>query len=128
MASTVGVSDISLQRPTTTNTAIATMHHGCRRQKFPPSAPHEALRSALTSPLNKRRLAKQAGIILWGVEGACGPQNAPMLWQCIIAGTKERFKDHTHTQTSKKLYPLAWGVVTYPFDKLARGARPHVVH
>ncbi len=39
-----------------------------------------------------------------------GPQNTPMLWQYIIAGTKGRFKGHTHPQQSKKLYPLASGL------------------
>ncbi len=32
------------------------------------------------------------------VEGVYGPQNTPMLWQCIIAGTKEHFEGHTHPQ------------------------------
>jgi hypothetical protein len=41
---TVSLSDVSLQLPTSTNTTIA---NDCRRrQKWPPSAPHEALRSA----------------------------------------------------------------------------------
>jgi hypothetical protein len=54
------------------------------------------------------------------------PQNTPMLWQCIIAGTKERFKGHTHPQPPPKIYPLARGVVIHPLNASARGARPHV--
>jgi hypothetical protein len=52
--------------------------------------------------------------------------NTPMLWQCIIAGTKKHFKGHTYPQQPKKVYPLAWGVVAHPIDALARSARPHV--
>jgi hypothetical protein len=37
-------------------------------------------------------------IIFGAVEGVYGPQNTPMLWQCIFAGTKERFEFNTHPQ------------------------------
>ncbi len=33
-----------------------------------------------------------------------------MLWQLIIAGTKECFEGHTHPQQPKKLYPLLGGL------------------
>jgi hypothetical protein len=49
-----------------------------------------------------------------------------MLWQCIIAGTKEHFEGHKHPQPPHKIHPQAWGVVTHPFKALARSARPHV--
>ncbi len=42
----MGPSDVNLQWTTLTNTTIA--DHGRRWQKWPPSAPHEALRTALT--------------------------------------------------------------------------------
>jgi hypothetical protein len=52
---------------------------------------------------------KQAGINLGAVEGVYGPQNTPMLWQFIIAGTKERFEGHTHPQPPPKIHLLARG-------------------
>jgi hypothetical protein len=35
---------------------------------------------------------KQVDILFGAIEGVYGPQNTPMLWQFIIAGTKERFE------------------------------------
>jgi hypothetical protein len=49
-----------------------------------------------------------------------------MLWPCFIAGTKDRFDGHTHPQQPKKLYPLAWGVVTHPFNAFALSAKPYL--
>jgi hypothetical protein len=49
-----------------------------------------------------------------------------MLWQFIIAGTKEPFEGHTHPQTLPKIHPQAWGVVIHPFEALAWSARPHM--
>ena len=84
---------MSLQLPTLTNTTIA--NHGCRRQKWPPSASHEALRSTPMCQMDGQQPPKQANIILGAVEGVYGPQNTPILWQCIIARTMERFEGHT---------------------------------
>ncbi len=75
---TVGRSDISLQRPISTNTTIA--DHDCCRQKWPPSAPHEALHSTPTQRMDGRQPPKLVDVIFWGVEGVYGPQNTPMLW------------------------------------------------
>ncbi len=50
--SQVGRSEVRLQRPTSTNTTIA--DHSRRRRKWPPSAPHEALRSAPTRRMDGR--------------------------------------------------------------------------
>jgi hypothetical protein len=105
---TVGLSDVSLQWQTTTNTTTA--NHGRRWWKWPPSAPHEALHSA---PMRQMEY---------------GPQNTSMLWQCIIAITLECFEGHRHPQNLQKLYPLAWGVIAHPFNALAWSARPHVGH
>jgi hypothetical protein len=60
------------------------------------------------------------------VEGVHGPQNTTMLWQCIIAGTKEHFEGHTHPQPPPKLHPLSRGVIAHPLEALARSTRPHV--
>jgi hypothetical protein len=76
--------------------------------------------------MDKRQPSKQANIILGAVKGMYGPQSTPMLWQFIIASTKERFEGHSHPQPPKKLHPLARGVVTYSFEALARSVRPHV--
>ncbi len=43
------------------------------------------------------------------VEGVYGPQNTPMIWQFIIARTKERFEGHTHPQPPKKFTHLLRG-------------------
>jgi hypothetical protein len=48
------------------------------------------------------QLSKQVDIIFGAVEGEHGPQNTPMLWQCIIVGTKESFEGHTHPQPPPK--------------------------
>jgi hypothetical protein len=48
--------------------------------------------------MDGRQLLEQADMILGAVGGVYGPQNTPMLWQCIIAGTKERFEGHTHVK------------------------------
>jgi hypothetical protein len=69
---------------------------------------------------------EQADIIFEAVEGVYDRQNTPMLWQCIIAGTKERFEEHTHSQPPPKIHPLSQVVVAHPFDASVRGARPHV--
>jgi hypothetical protein len=100
---TVGWSDISLQRPTSTNTTIA--DHGRRQQKWPPSASHEALCSDPMHWMDGQQPPEQEDIIFGAVEGVYGPKNTPMLWQCIIAGTKERFESHTHSQPPPKIHP-----------------------
>jgi hypothetical protein len=121
---TVGRSDVSLQWPISTNTTIA--NHGRRWQKWPPNTPHEALRTAPTRLMDGQQPPKQADIFLGAVEGVHGPQNTPILWRFIIAGTKECFEGHTHPQPPPQIHPLAWGAVTHPFDASARSARPHV--
>jgi hypothetical protein len=44
---------------------------------------------------------KQADILLGAVKGVYGPQNTPMLWRYIIAGTKGHFEGNTHPQQPK---------------------------
>ncbi len=124
---TVDQFDISLQQPTSTNTTIA--DHDRHQWKWPPSAPHEALRSAPTRCMDRRQPPKQADVIFGAVKGVYGPKNTPMLWGFIIARTKERFEGHTHPHPPPpKLHLLAWGVVTYSFKASAWSARPHVGH
>jgi hypothetical protein len=123
---TVCWSDVSLQWPKSANTTIA--DHGRRRWKWPPSAPHEALCSASMRWMDGWWPPGQADIIFEAVEGVYGPQNTPMLWQFIIARTKERFEGHTHPQPPQKIHPQAQGAVIYPLEASAQGARPHVGH
>ncbi len=104
---TVGWSDVSLQRPTSTNTTIA--DHDRRRQKWPPSAPHEALRSAPAHCIDRRQPPEQADMIFGAVKDVYGPQNTPMMWRFIIAGIKERFKGHTHAQPPPKVTSTSLG-------------------
>jgi hypothetical protein len=70
-----------------------------------PLAPHEVLRSATTLCMDGKNPPKQADKIFGGVEGEYGPQNMPMLWQCIIAGTKECLEGHTHPHPPKDHIP-----------------------
>jgi hypothetical protein len=84
-----------------------------RRQKWPPSAPHEALRSNPMRRMDGQQPPEQDDIIFGAVEGVYGPQNTSMLWQCIIAGTKERLEGHTHPQSSPKIHPQARMVVSH---------------
>jgi hypothetical protein len=69
---------------------------------------------------------EQADIIFEAIEGVYGPQNTPMLWQCIIARTKECFEGHTNPQTPPKLHLLSRGVVPHPLEASAQSARHHV--
>jgi hypothetical protein len=101
-------------------------NHGRRRQIWPPSAPHEAFRSARTRRMDGPQPPKHGDIIFEAVEGVHGPQTTPMLWRCIIAGTKECFEGRTHPQPPKKLHPLSRGVIAHPLEALARSPRPHV--
>ncbi len=102
-----------------TNTTIA--DHGRRRHKWPPSAPHEALRSALKRRMDRGQPPKQADIIL-GLLRVCH-SNVVAIHHCWNKGTL--WGPYTPSIT-QKLYPLARGVVSHPFDASAWSARPHV--
>ncbi len=78
------------------------------------------------SQMDGQQPPEQAGIIFGAVEGVYGPQNTPMLWRFIIAGTKEHFEGHTHPQPPPKLHLLAQGVVAHSFVAPARSKRRHV--
>ncbi len=94
---TVGRSDVSLQRPTSTNTTIA--NHGRHQRKWPPSAPHEAKLALRANALNWWKTTSQgSGYSFGGCWWCVWPSNTPILWKCIIAGTKEPFEGHTHPQ------------------------------
>ena len=45
------------------------------------------------------------------VEGVYGPQNCPMLQQCIIAGTKERFEGYTPPHSPQNYNRLLRGLL-----------------
>jgi hypothetical protein len=76
--------------------------------------------------MDGRQPPEQADVIFEAAEGVYGPQNTPMLWQCIIAGTKDCFEGHTHPQPPQKLPLLSQGVVAHPSEVSAWSARPHV--
>ncbi len=103
-------------------------NHGRRRQKWPPSTPHEALRSAPMLLMDGRQPPKIEDVVLGRVEGVYAPQSTPLFQQWCIATTSECFEGHTHPQQPQKLYLLAWGVVAHPFDTLAWSKRLHVGH
>jgi hypothetical protein len=65
---------------------------------------------------------EQADIIFGAVEGVYGPQNTPMLWRFIIAGTKECFEGHKHPQPPKK-YIRKLGRLSSIYSKHWRGAQ-----
>ncbi len=57
------------------------------------------------------------------VEGVYGPQNTPMLWQFIIAQTKECFEGHAHPQPPPKKYIRKPGGLSSIHLKPRRGAQ-----
>ncbi len=78
-------------------------NHGRRRRKWPPSAPHEALRSALTLRINRLQPPKLADVFFEGVEGVYGPQ-------VLLCSGDDELSQHRsvlraiHTLTSPKNY------------------------
>jgi hypothetical protein len=80
--------------------------HGRRWWKWSPSAPHEALHSNPMHQMDGQQPPEQADIIFGAVEGVYGPQNTPMLWQWIIAGTKEQFEGRMHPHPPKYIHKL----------------------
>jgi hypothetical protein len=62
-------------------------NHGRRWRKWPPSAPHEALSSALMLRMNRLQRPKLVDEIFWGVEGVYGPRSAPLFRQWWITTT-----------------------------------------
>ncbi len=56
-------------------------NHGRRRQKWPPSTPHEALRSAPRLLMDGRQPPEIVDVVFWGVEGVYAPQSAPLFRQ-----------------------------------------------
>jgi hypothetical protein len=65
-------------------------------------------------------------VLFGAVEGIYGPQNTPMLWRFIIAGTKEHFEGRKHPQSSQRIHPLSGGVIARPLEASAWSTRPHV--
>jgi hypothetical protein len=64
-------------------------------------------------------------MIFGAVEGVYGPKKTLMLWQCIIAGTKERFgfEGHTHPQSPPKIYIRKLGGLLPIHSMCRRGAQ-----
>ena len=60
---------VALLHNTTGVTTIA--DHDRRQRKWPPSAPHEALRSTQMLRMNRLQPPKLADVIFWVVEGVC---------------------------------------------------------
>jgi hypothetical protein len=57
------------------------------------------------------------------VERVYGPQNTPMLWQFIIAGTKEHFEGHKHPQPPPQNYIRKLGGLSPIHSMHWRGAQ-----
>jgi hypothetical protein len=66
-------------------------------------------------PINQ---TSQWGIWRW-LERVYGPQNAPLLWWCIIAIIKLCFEGHRPSQPRRQTYPLAQGIIPYQSNMLA---------
>ncbi len=59
-------------------------NHGRSRGKWPPSAPHKALRFTPTLRMDGWQPPELADVFWGGVEGVHGPQSAPLFrWWCI---------------------------------------------
>ncbi len=89
-----------------TNTTIA--DHGCRQRKWPPSAPHEALRPAPTHWMDGQHPPEHPNIILGGVEGVYGPQNTLMVWQYALLEQRNALRA-IHTLNNPKIIPSCLG-------------------
>jgi hypothetical protein len=98
---TVGQSEVSVQWQPTTNTTLA--DHSCRQQKWPPSAPHEALGSTQVHRMDGQHPLEHANIILGGYEGVYGPQNTPMVWQCALLEQRNALRA-IHTFNNPQAY------------------------
>ncbi len=68
--------------------------------------------------MDGRQLPKQGDVTFGAVKSVYGPQNTRMLWQCIIAGTKERFEGHTHPQSPLKYIRKLGGLL--PIHSMCR--------
>ncbi len=86
-----------------TNTTIA--DHGRRWRKC---TPHKALCSTPTHWIDGWQPPEQADIFL-GCWGCVWPSNTPILWQCIITGTKEHFKGYTHLESPPNIISTCLG-------------------
>jgi hypothetical protein len=72
--------------------------------------------------MDGRQLPKQGDIILGAVEGVYSRENTPMLWQCIIARTKEHFEGiHTLNPCPKHICKL--GGLSFIHAKQQHGAQ-----
>ncbi len=95
---TVGLSDVSLQRPTSTNTTIA--DHGRCWQKWPPSDPHEALCSADASN-GWATTPRASRYNFWGCWGCVWFSKHSDVVAIHHFRSKERFEGHTHPHPPK---------------------------
>jgi hypothetical protein len=55
-----------------------------------------------THPIDRLQSPEQRDMLFSGYERVYGPQNAPLLWQCIIPITLEYFEGHRPSPTSPK--------------------------
>ncbi len=103
-------------------------NHGLCQQKWPRSAPHEALRSMLTLRMDGWQPTELADVFWGGLRVFMALK--VFLCSNIDASSQHRSVLRAiHTLNSpQKSYPLAQEVVTHPFDTLAQSARLYVVH
>ncbi len=81
-------------------------NHGHRRRNWPPSAPHKALRSAMTLSMIRLQPPKLANGIFGGVEGVYGPKSTFWLDQSyllpIIHTKQHQIKSPPHHSRTKQ--------------------------
>jgi len=96
-------------------------NHSRRRQKFPPNAPHDALRFAPSSSHNGWQPPELADTIFKGLRGCM----ALITLRCNgDASSSEQTRWGSYTpSTPLTLYPIFWGIVTHAFE---RGTMPCV--
>ncbi len=84
-------------------------NHGCRRWKWPPSAPHKALCPTLMRQMDGWHPPKLANWILGGGWGCDGPQSASLFrWWCITT-TLELFWGPCTPSTPPKIIFICSG-------------------
>ncbi len=101
-------------------------NHGHRWQKRPPSAPHEALRSAPTLQMDEWHPPQASGYIFGGCWGCVWPLNHSFVPAMIHCHNIWVFWGPYTPSTPQKIMFAYWGLVAHPSDVLALSAKPHV--
>ncbi len=102
-------------------------NHGRRWRKWPPSAPHEALRSTPMPRMDGWQPPELADVFMGGFRMFKPSQRSfvPAIMHCHNIGVF--WRPYTPS-TAAKITSACLGVVAHPFNMATQSARPHVGH